>query len=84
MEDWTVNDVNTLVRYVQSGPSNTPATLYVATEDAAKHVCVVCSLSGLYGLLRRLAPDMRECVCFETRGGGRIRTDAYWFCKPTP
>ena len=23
-------------------------------------------------------------IAVRRRGGGRIRTDAYWFCKPTP
>jgi len=40
-QDWTVNGVDTLVLYVQGRGSNTAAPLYVALEDASKHIGTV-------------------------------------------
>ena len=41
VQDWTVNDANTLVLEVRGRSANAAATLYVAVEDAAKHLAVV-------------------------------------------
>ncbi len=41
VQDWTVNDANTLVLYVQGKSSNGPAPLYVVVEDSSKHVGTV-------------------------------------------
>jgi hypothetical protein len=40
-EDWTINDVNTLVLYVQGKTANAPAQLYVALEDASRRTATV-------------------------------------------
>jgi hypothetical protein len=40
-QDWTVNDMDTLVLYVQGRSSNGPAPLYVAVEDSSKHLGIV-------------------------------------------
>jgi len=41
VQDWTVNDADTLVLYVQGKSSNSPAALYVAVEDSSKRVGTV-------------------------------------------
>jgi hypothetical protein len=41
VQDWTVNDANTLVLYVQGRSSNAPAQLYVAVEDSTKRLARV-------------------------------------------
>jgi hypothetical protein len=41
VQDWTINDANTLVLEVRGRTANAAATLYVAVEDASKHVAVV-------------------------------------------
>jgi hypothetical protein len=40
-QDWTVNDVNTLVLYVRGRPTNSPAPVYVRLEDSTKHSATV-------------------------------------------
>jgi hypothetical protein len=40
-QDWTINDVNMLVLYIQGRSSNSAAPLYVILEDAARHTTVV-------------------------------------------
>jgi hypothetical protein len=40
-QDWTANGVDTLVLYIQGRGSNTAAPLYVALEDASKHIGTV-------------------------------------------
>lgn len=40
-QDWTVDGAAVLVLYVQGRAGNSPAPLYVAVEDASKHVAVV-------------------------------------------
>jgi hypothetical protein len=46
VQDWTVNDADTLVLYVQGKSSNGPAPLYVVVEDSAKHIGTVASGPG--------------------------------------
>ncbi len=41
VQDWTVNDANALVLEVRGRSANAAATLYVAVEDASKHLAVV-------------------------------------------
>jgi hypothetical protein len=41
VQDWTVNDADTLVLYVQGKSANGPAALYVAVEDSAQHLGIV-------------------------------------------
>jgi hypothetical protein len=41
VQDWTANNAGTLVLYVRGRAGNAPAQLYVALEDASKHVGVV-------------------------------------------
>jgi hypothetical protein len=41
VQDWTINDANTLVLEVRGRTANAAATLYVAVEDASQHVVVV-------------------------------------------
>ncbi len=40
-QDWTVSGVDTLILYVRGRASNSPAPVYVALEDAAKHTASV-------------------------------------------
>jgi len=40
-QDWTVNNAGTLVLYVRGRSGNAPAQLYLALEDASKHVGIV-------------------------------------------
>ena len=40
-QDWTAGGADTLVLYVRGGLANSPAPLYVALEDASKHVGTV-------------------------------------------
>jgi len=42
-QDWTVNDVNTLVLYVRGTATNGPGRLYVGLEDAARRAATVVS-----------------------------------------
>jgi len=41
VQDWTVNDADTLVLEVRGRTANAAATLYVAVEDASKKIAVV-------------------------------------------
>jgi hypothetical protein len=41
VENWTINDANTLVLEVRGRRTNAAATLYVALEDASTHLAVV-------------------------------------------
>jgi hypothetical protein len=41
VQDWTINDVNTLVLYVQGRSTNAAAPLYVILEDSARHTGMV-------------------------------------------
>jgi hypothetical protein len=41
VQDWTINDVNTLVLYVRGQFNNVPAPLYLTLEDAARHAVTV-------------------------------------------
>ncbi len=41
VQDWTLNEANTLVLYVQGRAGNGAAPLYLAVEDASKHVAIV-------------------------------------------
>jgi hypothetical protein len=41
VQDWTINDVNTLVLYVRGQFNNVPAPLYIILEDAARHAATV-------------------------------------------
>ncbi len=40
-QDWTIDDVNTLVLYVQGKTANAPAQLYLALEDASRRSATV-------------------------------------------
>jgi hypothetical protein len=40
-QDWTVNDVNTLVLYIRGTATNDPAPLYVGLEDASRRSALV-------------------------------------------
>jgi hypothetical protein len=40
-QDWTINDVNTLVLYVRGQFNNEPAPLYLILEDAVRHAATV-------------------------------------------
>ena len=40
-QDWTVNDVNTLVLYVRGRATNSPARIYIRLEDASRRAAVV-------------------------------------------
>jgi len=41
LQDWTINDADTLTLYFHGGPDNDPEPLYVAIEDSAGQVAMV-------------------------------------------
>ncbi len=40
-QDWTFNDVNTLVVHFRGDPGNSPDSLYIAIQDSSNHTAVV-------------------------------------------